>query len=50
MRRTLLDSGSTKLAGADTPLLTERRNGQFYIGSDDAKQFAEATSRSSRRT
>ena len=42
VRRTLVGSGSTKVADASTPLLTERRNGQYYIGSDDAKQFADS--------
>ena len=40
VRRTLVGSGSRRAASDATPLLTERRNGQFYIGTDDAKQFA----------
>ncbi|MGD2018300.1 MAG: PDZ domain-containing protein [Planctomycetota bacterium] len=39
--RSLVGSGSSSGTAADTPLLTERRNGQFYIGSDDATQFAQ---------
>ncbi|MDB2577063.1 PDZ domain-containing protein [Planctomycetota bacterium] len=38
--RTLVGSGSGRANESDA-LQTERRNGQFYIGSDDAKQFAE---------
>ncbi len=41
VRRTLVGSGSAGSADGTPSLMTERRNGQFYIGSDDAKQFAE---------
>ena len=40
-RRTLIGSGSRSGGQDAAALLTERRNGQFYIGSDDAKQFAD---------
>jgi len=42
VRRTLVGSGSSKSAAEGAPLLTERRNGQYFIGSDDAKQFADS--------
>ncbi len=41
VRRSLVGSGSAGAADRLKSLQTERRNGQFYIGSDDAKQFAE---------
>lgn len=39
--RTLVGSGSSRPVRPETPQETERRNGQFYIGSDDATRFAQ---------
>ncbi|MFT5735498.1 MAG: hypothetical protein ACJA2W_000230 [Planctomycetota bacterium] len=40
-RRPSLVSGSKAAVGPKAPLNTEKKNGQFYIGTDDAERFAQ---------